>query len=118
LLGAVMMLVHIGQTEVAERVHNAWLRTIEDGIHTYDIFEEGKSKQKVGTKEFAEAVAQRMGQSPQTLKAAKYKSGEEATPTTAAATAKAASKKDLMGVDVFVDWMKGSADDLGESISK
>jgi isocitrate dehydrogenase len=118
LLGAVMMLVHIGQTEVAERVHNAWLRTIEDGIHTYDVFEEGKSKQKVGTKEFAEAVAQRMGQSPQTLKAAKYKSGEEATPTARAATAKAAAKKDLMGVDVFVDWMKGSADDLGESISK
>ena len=57
LLGAVMMLVHIGETDVAERVHNAWLRTIEDGIHTYDIYEEGKSKQKVGTKEFAEAVA-------------------------------------------------------------
>ena len=38
LLGAVLMLVHIGQPEVAERVHNAWLRTIEDGIHTYDIF--------------------------------------------------------------------------------
>src|SRR6266403_1476456 len=34
-LGAVMMLVHIGQIEVAERVHNAWLRTVEDGIHTY-----------------------------------------------------------------------------------
>ena len=27
LLGAVMMLVHIGETAVAERVHNAWLRT-------------------------------------------------------------------------------------------
>ena len=41
LLGAVLMLVHIDQPEVAERVHNAWLRTIEDGIHTYDIFTEG-----------------------------------------------------------------------------
>ena len=65
LLGGVMMLVHIGQWEVAERVHNAWLRTIEDGIHTYDIFEEGISKQKVGTKEFAQAVVARMGQKPQ-----------------------------------------------------
>ena len=63
-----MMLVHIGETEVAERVHNAWLRTIEDGIHTYDIYKEGESKQKVGTKEFAEAVAQRVGQTPQTLR--------------------------------------------------
>jgi isocitrate dehydrogenase len=39
--------------DVAERVHNAWLRTMEDGVHTYDIFREGISKQKVGTKEFA-----------------------------------------------------------------
>src|SRR5438094_4821170 len=37
LLGSIMMLVHIGQTNVAERVHNAWLRTIEDGVRTYDI---------------------------------------------------------------------------------
>ena len=48
LLGAVLMLVHIDQPEVAERVHNAWLRTIEDGVHTYDIFTEGVSTQKVG----------------------------------------------------------------------
>ncbi|MDH4064657.1 MAG: NADP-dependent isocitrate dehydrogenase, partial [Acidobacteriota bacterium] len=34
LLAAVQMLVHIGQTDVASRIHNAWLRTIEDGIHT------------------------------------------------------------------------------------
>src|SRR5213594_3618384 len=40
LLGAVMMLVHINQQDIAERVHNAWLRTIEDGVHTYDIFDE------------------------------------------------------------------------------
>src|SRR5947199_1048482 len=41
LLGAIMMLVHIGQTATAERVHNAWLSTIEDGVHTYDIYDEG-----------------------------------------------------------------------------
>jgi len=48
LLGAVLMLVHIDQPEVAERVHNAWLRTIEDGVHTYDVFTEGVSSQKSG----------------------------------------------------------------------
>ncbi len=119
LLGAVMMLVHIGQTDIAERVHNAWLRTIEDGIHTYDIYDEGKSKQKVGTKEFAEAVGQRMGQGPQTLKAAKYKAVPEAAPSAkAAAPSRARAKKELVGVDVFLDWTKGSANDLGESLSK
>jgi isocitrate dehydrogenase len=34
LLGAVMMLVDVGFTDHAERVHNAWLRRFEDGFHT------------------------------------------------------------------------------------
>ncbi len=46
LLGGVMMLVHIGQPEVAARVHNAWLRTIEDGVHTYDIYKQGVSRRE------------------------------------------------------------------------
>jgi isocitrate dehydrogenase len=119
LLGAVMMLVHIGETEVAERVHNAWLRTIEDGIHTYDIYEDGKSKEKVGTKEFADAVAARVGQSPQTLKAAQYKAAEDVAPSAKSpGQTRARAKKDLVGVDVFLDWTKGSADDLGDALSK
>ncbi len=119
LLGAVMMLVHVGLTDVAERVHNAWLRTIEDGIHTYDIYEDGKSKEKVGTKEFAEAVAQRMGQNPQTLKAATYKAASDAAEVVKESKPqRARAKKDLVGVDVFLDWTKGSANDLGERMAK
>src|SRR6266498_3462902 len=72
LLGAVLMLVHIGQAQAAELVHNAWLKTMEDGVHTYDIFRDGVSKQKVGTKEFGEAVVSRLGQKPSTLKVASY----------------------------------------------
>ena len=119
LLGAVMMLVHIGETTVAERVHNAWLRTVEDGLHTYDIYEEGKSKAKVGTKEFAEAVAQRVGQMPQTLKAVKYKSAEETEPAAKAPErTQTRAKKVLVGVDVFLDWTKGTANDLGDALNK
>src|SRR5512132_1640279 len=70
LLGGVMMLVHIGQPDVAARVHNAWLRTMEDGVHTYDVYAEGVSRQKVGTKEFAQAVVDRLGQMPEKLKPA------------------------------------------------
>ena len=44
LLGAVLMLVHIDQPEAAASVHNAWLRTLEEGVHTYDIYTEGISK--------------------------------------------------------------------------
>jgi len=119
LLGAVMMLVHIGQTAVAEKVHNAWLRTIEDGIHTYDIFDEGVSKQKVGTKEFAQAVVERLGKRPNTLKAVAYKQreGEESYGETIVKE-RSDTKKDLVGVDVFLDWLKGSPDNLGEALTK
>ncbi len=119
LLGAVMMLVHIGQTGAAERVHNAWLRTIEDGVHTYDIFKEGVSREKVGTKEFAEAVVKRLGQMPQIFKPVKYKeldSDEFAGET--AVIERSGAKKELVGVDVFLDWLKGSADDLGGALSQ
>ena len=71
-LGAVLMLVHIGQVEAAEAAHNAWLRTMEDGVHTYDVYSDAISKQKVGTKEFADAVVARLGQKPQTLAPASY----------------------------------------------
>ena len=114
LLGAVMMLVHIDQPEIAERVHNAWLRTIEEGIHTYDIFQEGVSKQKVGTKEFAQAVVERVGQKPEKLTAVSY----GAAPKQAArAMVRQEPRKELLGVDVFVDW-KGTANELGRRVEK
>src|SRR5690348_14533663 len=53
ILASVLMLIHLGENGVAERIHNAWLKTIEAGFHTYDIFKEGLSKEKVGTREFA-----------------------------------------------------------------
>jgi isocitrate dehydrogenase len=119
LLGGVMMLVHIGLTEHAERVHNAWLRTVEDGIHTYDIFDDKVSKQKVGTREFADAVIERLGQVPQILKAAKYLKSEGNVPGAGAASAnKVVAKKELVGVDVYLDWSSGSASDLGQGLSK
>jgi isocitrate dehydrogenase len=117
LLGAVLMLLHIGQSDVAETVHNAWLRTIEDGIHTYDIFNEGVSKQKVGTKEFGDAVAARLGQKPQKLKPASYKSAPDQSWAPVQTTRKRA-KKDLVGVDVFLHWSAGTADQLGECVQK
>ena len=69
-----MMLQHIDQSDVAELVHNAWLATLESGYHTYDIYAEGKSKKKVGTKEFAEAVVKHLGKQPKKLKPVAYKS--------------------------------------------
>ncbi|MGI8653925.1 MAG: NADP-dependent isocitrate dehydrogenase [Pyrinomonadaceae bacterium] len=118
LLGAVMMLVHIKQTDIAERVHNAWLRAIEDGVHTYDIYDETVSKQKVGTREFADAVIERLGQKPQTLKAVSYKSGGETATTSRSQQERPKEKKELVGADVYVDWKEGKADKLGDAIKE
>jgi isocitrate dehydrogenase len=117
LLGAVLMLVHIDMPETAEKVHNAWLRTIEDGIHTYDVFTEGVSTQKVGTKEFAAAVIARLGQKPNTLKAVTYARRKEAAPVEAAA-AGASVATELKGIDVFVHWPSRKTDELAEAIGK
>jgi isocitrate dehydrogenase len=113
LLGGVMMLAHIGQTEVAERVHNAWLRTIEDGVHTYDIFTAGTSHERVGTREFAAAVVQRLGQAPQTLRPVAYTATEGGDVFAITIERKPPAKKELVGVDVFLDWREGTPDDLG-----
>ena len=64
---AVMVLIHIGQAEVANRIQNAWLKTLEEGVHTADIYDPGRSTKKVGTSEFTEAVIDRLGEEPETL---------------------------------------------------
>jgi len=115
LLGAVQMLVHIDQPEVAEKVHNAWLKTLEDGIHTYDIFQEGVSKKKVGTKEFTKAIIERIGQKPAQLKAVSY--GQAKKPITVTLTKKPKAKKQTVGVDIFLHWDNGTANDLGTKIA-
>ncbi|HEY7574295.1 MAG TPA: NADP-dependent isocitrate dehydrogenase [Thermoanaerobaculia bacterium] len=113
LLGAVMMLVHLRQPEIAETVHNAWLRTIEDGVHTYDIFKEGVSRQKVGTREFGQAVVARLGQSPQKLKPVRYSASEVSSPPEAApAAARSAARRETIGVDVYVGWKNPDTDAL------
>lgn len=115
-LGAVMMLVHIGQSDVAERAHNAWLRTIEDGIHTYDVFDPAVSKQKVGTRDFARAVIERLGEHPQTFKLADYSAAKAFTPP--ALKPRPASHKETVGVDVFVNAPGASPDELGARLEQ
>jgi isocitrate dehydrogenase len=116
LQGAVMMLNHIGQTDVAEKVQNAWLKTLEDGIHTYDIYKEGTSKERVGTKEFAKAVVERLGQKPSILQSVSYSS--KATMNLPKYQRKLPQQKELVGVDVFVHWAGTDANLLGNEIKQ
>jgi isocitrate dehydrogenase len=106
LVAAVQMLVHLGEPEVAERLKNAWLCTLEAGIHTADIYREGLSRQQVGTAAFTEAVIAHLGSAPRQLEPVNYRPGgirvrvsERSRPV-----------KRLVGVDVFLDW-----DDAGRN---
>ncbi len=113
LLGAVMMLVHMGQAEVAENIHNAWLCAIEEGIHTGDIYDEGFSKERVGTDGFADAVIARLGQRPSILKPVDYDKENNSCLIMPPLKPRIPAKKELVGVDIFLHWENGSPDDLG-----
>jgi isocitrate dehydrogenase len=110
ILGAIMMLVHIGQGDVATKIHNAWKKTIEDGIHTGDIFREGHSTRLVGTDEFTSAVIERLGQSPSTLPEVAYSSESKGVviPPLKDITPE---KKERIGVDIGLNY-DGKPDDL------
>jgi isocitrate dehydrogenase len=114
LQSAVMMLIHIGQPEAATLVHNAWLKTIEDGVHTGDIFGE-QSAVKVGTQEFAAAVVERLGHKPETLHAVEYKKARAGTAAKVVHLPQPA-KKELVGVDVFIAWRE-APEALGEMLA-
>jgi isocitrate dehydrogenase len=113
LLAAVMMLVHIEQPDVAERVHNAWLATIEDGVHTYDVHAEGVSREKVGTREFAKAVVERLGRRPRTLRPADYTAAAKKSLAPAPPRPpRPLPRQTTVGVDVYVGWRNPDSDAL------
>lgn len=112
LQGAIMMLVHLNDVETASTIQNAWLRTIEDGIHTADIYGD-MSKEKVGTMDFAKAVVERLGQKPDRFPTSQYRARENQEPIRAV-MAEAKEKRELVGVDIFVHWRDKPIDELGQ----
>ena len=114
---AILMLDHIGEGLLAAKIHNAWLSTIEEGIHTYDIYKEGTSKQRVGTRDFGHAVVERLGSQPKELSPSSFaKSGKKsakgkktaskkttvAGKSTSSVSQVKGGEKALHGIDVFI----------------
>jgi isocitrate dehydrogenase len=120
LLSAVMMLVHLGRAKPATDIHNAWLRALEDGVHTGDIFRDGVSREKVGTRAFAEAVIARLGLRPQRIPAVDYpeREPESLVHPDVAIPPHVNAKKTLVGVDVFLNWDTDTRDanELGAAL--
>lgn len=100
---AIQMLIHINQPEMASRIENAWLKTLEDGIHTPDIFSDQYSKQKVGTQEFAQAVVDRLGKLPTCFKPVAYQPSPSAKIECFGGRTIRRHTKVLVGVDVYID---------------
>jgi isocitrate dehydrogenase len=115
LLGAILMLNHIGQNPIATKVHNAWYKTIEDGIHTGDIYDSDFSKQKVGTADFAKAVIDRLGQNPKKFGTVDYGQGSGKGLVLPPLKSVPKEKKELVGADIFLDW-QGKPEDLATKL--
>ena len=114
--GAIQMLQYFGEAEKAALISNAWLKTIEDGMHTADIYNESISKKKVNTQEFAEAVIERLGSEPSTFKVVRF--GTEDTRIRVEEKQHAPRKKELVGVDVFLDDKNRDADVVGDRLTE
>lgn len=116
--GALQMLIHINQPEVAMLIENAWLKTLEDGIHTADIYSSQHSKQKANTDEFAEAVIIRLGQQPSHFNPVVYQQDVRTHIECYGERKKSTAKKELVGVDIFIDNPTLSPEALGEKLLK
>ncbi|MDX1920828.1 MAG: NADP-dependent isocitrate dehydrogenase [Candidatus Caenarcaniphilales bacterium] len=113
LLGSVLMLQHIDQNEVATKVHNAWLKTLEDGIFTYDV---AKGGSHVSTTQFADEVIKRIGQKPSTLKAVDYTGAPSQRPIKYVRK-ETNIKRELNGVDVFIYSIK-ETNEIGKKLEE
>ena len=112
LLSAVKMLAHLGLGEKAELIHDAWLRTIEDGVHTRDIYNSARSKALVGTDAFADEVVKRFGEHAAGLGRAHYpRQPLDPKPR----VTHEHRDKQLVGVDFFLQ-SRASAQELADKL--
>jgi isocitrate dehydrogenase len=104
--GAIQMLVHLGEADVAETVANAWLCALESGIHTADVYRPGLSEREVGTRAFTDAIIERLGERPSRLTPATFRAGGISVRPSRTQPA----EKALVGIDVFLDWDEQARD--------
>ncbi len=98
---SLILLCHIGKKDIAEKIHKAWLRTLEEGIHTYDIYNSQNSRQKVSTSDFGKALMENLGAEPKNL-SSNFKKGAGGPISISPIPSPPIEEKHLDGVDVFV----------------
>lgn len=114
--GAILMLDYLGMNDYAKKIEAATLKVLEEGIHTGDLYREGFSKKKVGTKEFTQAVIDNMGKEPTHIKIRDRKTN----PINITLKERAKRKKDLVGTDLFIDWDSNDRDPnvIGDALAQ
>lgn len=113
--GAIQMLQYLGEPEKAAFIHNAWLKTIEDGVHTGEIYNPELSSRKVNTTEFADAVIERLGQSPAKFEKITFNTEEDSRIFIEDKEYPDRGKK-LVGVDIYIDHKDRNAEKFGQLI--
>jgi isocitrate dehydrogenase len=116
LLAALTMLDYIGKTDIAQLIHLAWLRTLEDGIHTRDITSPQLTKTEAGTKEFTRAVIARLGQKPSMTYLPRRPILPR--PLQRVIPVKKPGLKETVGVDLFIDWPFSLPDELAQMLRR
>ncbi|MDB1135721.1 isocitrate dehydrogenase [Candidatus Anaplasma sp. TIGMIC] len=114
---AIQMLVHIGHTNKAQAIHDAFLKTLEDGVHTADIYNPDTSSSRASTTEFARAIAKNLGAVPSNLR----RMSIEENPAMVAGTVRPEAKpRTFVGVDVTVHWAHDPTriEELAKSLSE
>lgn len=112
---AVMLLSHVGKTKVADTIKNAWLKTLEDGYHTADVYQEKITKEIVSTSEFADRVIENLGKEPLILKKSNLSAGngEVNIPE----YTRKEEKQVLVGVDIFINWRGKNPNEIGNTLN-
>jgi len=115
--GAILMLVHIGESDVAERVHNGWLRTIEDGLHTYDIYKRGHVKRESRyerVRRCGDRALRQKAKPPQARRICEGRAHGSRNP----ARGPPRRSKARAGVDLFIDRPDGNPDVIASAMQR
>lgn len=96
LQSAVQLLVHVGLGRHASRIHNAWLRTLEQGVLTADL----RTARAASTLEFTDAVIANLGTLPQGRAPVEW--ADETKPLAVEVRPARAELRERVGMDVFL----------------
>ncbi len=115
--GAIIMLRYMKKYEVASKIENALNKTIEQGMHTADLYNEEYSKAKLSTTEFTDAIIENLGKSPKILpKAKKIYDEQDLEKRKLQLDDFSKITKIRVGIDIFVDLENYNTDDYYQII--